>query len=174
MVKLLGACSPFLLAATMAAAAVDGQTPLPAQQQQITAIGCVTRNGAVDVDKGIRRLNMDPNGLALTTARIVGSANNRSSAVPGSIPEGTNSGTIPRETIVGGRTENADTIAFALTGDRLKALGEQVGRRVEIVGRVTANQTGGEQPRGSGPAHPSTELPKLEVLSFRAATGACP
>ena len=36
MVKLLGACSPFLLAATMAAAVVDGQTPLPAQQQQVS------------------------------------------------------------------------------------------------------------------------------------------
>lgn len=171
MVKLLGAFSLVLLAATMSAAVIDGQTPLPAQQQQITAIGCITRNGVVDVDKGVRRLNMDPNGLALTTARIVGSGSNRSSAVPGSSPEGTNSGTIPRETIVGSRTEQADTVAFALTGERVKALGEQVGRRVEIIGRVTTNQTGGEQPRGS--AHPSTELPKLEVVSFRAATGAC-
>ena len=171
MVKLIGACSPVLLAATMAGGVVDGQTPVPAQPQQITAIGCITRNGVVDVDKGVRRLNMDPNGLALTTARIVGNGNNRSSAVPGSVPEGTNSGTIPRETIVGGRTEAPETVAFALTGDRVKALGEQVGRRIEIVGRVTSTQTGGEQ--SSGSAHPSTELPKLEVLSFRAATGAC-
>jgi len=170
MVKLIGACSPVLLAATMASIAVDGQTAQLPPPQQVTAIGCITRNGDVDVDKGVRRLNMDPNGLALTTARIVRSGTSRSSAVPGSIPEGTNSGTIPRETIVG-RTEAPETVAFALTGDRVKALGEQVGRRIEIVGRVTSTQTGGEQSRGS--AHPSTELPKLEVLSFRAATGAC-
>src|SRR5215217_9315744 len=109
MMKLLGACSPVLIAATMAVGVADGQTPRPAQTQQITAIGCVTRNGVVDVDKGVRRLNMDPNGLALTTARIVVSGTNRSSAVPGSVPEGTNSGTIPRETIVGSRTEEAAT-----------------------------------------------------------------
>jgi hypothetical protein len=172
MMKLLGACSPVLLAATMTVGDADAQAPRPAQPQQITAIGCVTRNGVVDVDKGVRRLNMDPNGLALTTARIVGSGTNRSSAVPGSVPEGINSGTIPRDTIVGSRTEEAETVAFALTGDRVKALGEQVGRRIEVVGRVTSNHTGGEQPRES--AHPSTELPKLEVLSFRSATGACP
>ena len=172
MVKLIGACSPVLLAATMASIAVDGQTAQPTPPEQVTAIGCITRNGVVDVDKGVRRLNMDPNGLALTTARIVRSGTSRSSAVPGSIPEGTNSGTIPRETIVGGRTKEPDTVAFALTGDRVQALGEQVGRRIEIVGRVTSNRSGIDQPGGS--AHPSTELPKLEVLSFRAATGACP
>src|SRR5215212_5661901 len=110
MVKLLGACSPVLLAATMAVGVVDGQAPLPTQPQQITAIGCVTRNGVVDVDKGVRRLNMDPNGLALTTARIVVSGTNRSSAVPGSAPEGTNSGTIPRDTSVGNRTAEAETV----------------------------------------------------------------
>lgn len=173
MVKLLGACSPVLLAATMATA-VDGQTQTPrtAQPQQITAIGCITRNGVVDVDKGVRRLNMDPDGLALTTARVVGSGATRSSAVPGSLPEGTNSGTIPRDTIVGGRTGQPDTVAFALTGDQVKALGAQVGRRIEVVGRVTSNPPA-DAPSG-GSAHPSTKLPTLEVLSFRAASGACP
>ena len=173
MVKLIGACSPVLLAATMAAGVVDGQTALPAPQPQITAIGCITRNGVVDVDKGVRQLNMDPKGLALTTARIVRSDSTRSSAVPGSLPEGRDTGTIPQQTIVGGRTEQPDTLTYALTGDpvKVKALGDQVGRRIEIVGRVTSNQSGVEPSRGS--AHPSTELPSLEVLSFRAASGTC-
>jgi hypothetical protein len=196
MLKLIGACSPILLAAAVSGAAVDGQTSVPAQQQQqITAIGCVTRNGAVDVDKGVRRLNMDANGLALTDARIIRSGTNRSSAVPGSQPDGSDSGTIPQQTIVGGRREEPDTIAFALTGAQVRALGEHVGRRVEITGVSATGQKGVEQPRGTGgsvrdaapvpgvgtreerpgepAAHPSTELPKLEVLSFRAATGPC-
>ena len=198
MLKLISASSPLFLAATIATSAVHGQTPPSGQQPplQITAIGCVTRNGTVDVDKGVRRLNMDPNGLALTTARIVGAPGNRASAVPGSVPEGSNSGTIPRDTIVGGRTEEPQTTAFELTGDQVTAMGEQVGRRVEVVGRLTQAQASGAQPRGTtgstrdaapvpgagtreerpgeGSAHPSTELPKLEVLSFRRATGACP
>ena len=152
MLKLIGASSPLFLAATIAATAVDGQTPPPgqqSQQQQITAIGCVTRNGAVDVDKGVRRLNMDPNGLALTTARIVGVPGNRASAVPGSVPEGSNSGTIPQGTIVGGRTENPETTAFALSGDQVTALGELVGGRVVVVGRLTQEQPTAVQPRGT-------------------------
>jgi len=196
--KLLSAFSPVLLAATMAGAIVDGQAPAPATppQQQVTVVGCVTRNGTVDVDNGLRRLNMDPNGLALTTARIVASGNARTSAVPGSTPDGNNSGTIPQQTIVGGRTEQPDTLSFALTGQQVNALGEQVGRRVEVVGRMAAVSPADSQTRGTtgtardaapvpgagtrqeapgeGSAHPSAELPRLEVVSFRSATGACP
>jgi hypothetical protein len=199
MLKLIGATSPLFLAATIAATVVDGQTPPNGQQspqQPITVVGCVTRNGAVDVDKGVRRLNMEPDGLALTTARIVGGRGDRTSAVPGSSPEGSNSGTIPQGTIVGGRTGDPETTSFALSGDQVTALSEQIGRRVEVVGRLTQAQSTGVQPRGTsgssreaapvpgagtreerpgeGSAHPSTELPKIVVLSFRQATGACP
>ena len=199
MVKLVGACSPIFLAASMVAAVVDAQTPpvrQPQAPQQVTAVGCVTRNGVVDVDKGTRLLNMDPDGLALTTARVIQTGNNRSSAVPGSQPDGSNSGTIPQQTIVGGASPNPETATFALAGDQVKALGEHVGRRVEVVGRVAAASPAADgQTRGTAgavrdaapvpgvgtreerpaetSAHPSTELPKLEVLSFRAATGPC-
>ena len=224
MVKLIAVCSPIFVAASMTAAVAGGQTasvntaPQSGQpQQQITAVGCVTRNGTTDVDKGLRLLNMDPNGLALTSARIVRSGDNRASAVPGSAPEGANSGTIPQQTIVGGRTPASETLAFALAGDQLKALGEHVGRRVEIVGRLTSagNTSAGNPSAGNGSvpagngsaggeaaqtrgttgsdrdatpgavtgtreqrpaessAHPSNELQKVEVVSFRPATGAC-
>jgi hypothetical protein len=197
MVKVIGACSPVFLAASMLVAVVDGQTSTAnlQPQQQITAIGCITRNGVVDVDKGTRLLNMDPDGLALTTARVIRTGNSRSSAVPGSQPDGANSGTIPDQTIVGGaRSGDPDTVTFALAGAQVKALGEHVGRRIEVVGRVTSTgQATAAQPRGTSgrdaapvpgvgtreerpaeaSAHPSTELPKLEVMSFRAATGPC-
>jgi hypothetical protein len=196
MVKLIGGCSSVLLAAMIASATAHGQAPA-STPQQITAIGCVTRNGEVDIDRGVRSLNMDPNGLALTTARIIRSGSGRASAVPGSQPDGSDSGTIPQQTIVGGRrTEEPDTVTFELTGDQVKALEKQVGRRVEIVGRVTTTRQAGvdhsvgtaaaprdaapvpgvgtrEERAGESSAHPSTELPKLEVLSFRGATGAC-
>jgi hypothetical protein len=166
MVKLMTACSPLLLAATIATVPVDGQAPSPARQ--VTAIGCITRNGVVDVNKGTRLLNMDPNGLALTAARITDAGTNRPSAVPGSAPDGRDSGTIPRETIAGAQPKEPDAITFELTGDQVKALGSQVGRRVEVVGRLTEAARPTE-----ATAHPSTELAKLEVTSFRGATGGC-
>src|SRR5690349_8493184 len=107
MVKLMTAFSPLLLAATISTGAVGEQAPAAAQ---VTAVGCVTRNGTVDVNKGIRLLNMDPNGLALTTARITDAGASRRSAVPGSQPEGRDTGTIPRDTVVGAQPREADTV----------------------------------------------------------------
>jgi hypothetical protein len=83
---------------------------------------------------------------------------------------------------------------FALTGDRLAGLGDFVGRRVEVVGRV-AQSADAAQARGTtgsprdaapvpgvgtreerpaeGTAHPSAEVRILDVVSFRGATGGC-
>jgi hypothetical protein len=197
MLRLIGGFSPILLGATIATAAVAGQTPVSAPQQ-VTAVGCVTRNGVVDVSRGTRLLNMEPDGLALTAARMTNLGGNRQSAVPGSAPDGHDTGTIPRQTIVGGRSGEPDTITLALTGDRVKALDSYVGRRVEVTGRIVnasasktpvppAQGTAGatrdaapvpgvgtrEERPAEGTAHPSTELQKLDVLSFRGITGPC-
>ena len=90
-----------------------------------------------------------------------------------------------------------DTTSFALTGSGASGLGELVGKRVEIVGRLAEDATpstaaqprgtagttqapasGGltgtrEQRAGESSAHPSAELRKLEVVSFRGVTGGC-
>src|SRR5689334_19113056 len=99
MVKVIAACSPLFVALTTAIG-VAGQTSTP-PTQQITVSGCVVRNGAVDVDKGVRQLDIAPNALALTNAKIVSVGNPRTSAVPGSVPDGAGSGTIPPKTAVG-------------------------------------------------------------------------
>ena len=204
-VKVITACSPLLVALTVAASAVEGQTPRPTSSQQVTVVGCVARNGAVDPDKGTRILNTEPNGLALMEARIMTAGGGRASAVPGSAPEGRDSGTIPQQTIVGPRPQESAPLSFALSGGQLKELGSYVGRRVEIVGRTAtaADRTGSGEIRGTSgatdparsatrgestapgsgtreerpseapTAHPSAEMQKLDVISFRAVTGAC-
>src|SRR3954469_9061190 len=199
MLKLIAVASPTLLAATMAVGAAGSQSPQPTRQQPpspTTVIGCVVRNGAVDVDKGTRVLDLQPGALALTSARITSGSSGRAAQVPGTEPQDHNTGTIPQRTIVGGRSSEPDTLSFALTGARPAGLGDMVGRRVEIVGRVAPLKASpADHPRatsgtnrdaapvaGSGTreerpgertAHPSAELQTLDVISFRGVTGAC-
>ena len=202
MVKLVAVMSPVLLAATIAAGpAAEGQTSGPAgttgaAARQVTVVGCVARNGDVDIDKGTRTLNIGPGALALTGAKLL--TGQPAGGVPGTPPQDHDSGTIPRATIVDGQPAQAETMSFALTGNRVSGLGELVGRRVEIVGRLSDNSPAtstAAQPRGTNgtdqgrspvagggtreeragesSAHPSAELRKLEVVSFRGVTGAC-
>ena len=201
MVKLVAATSPILLAATMAAGpAAGGQTPAPTGTNrtaapQVTVVGCVARNGDVDIDKGTRTLNIGAGALALTGARRL--SRPAAGGVPGTAPQDNDSGTIPRRTINDGQPDEMETTTFALTGNGTAGLAELVGRRVEIVGRLSddAASPGTPQLRGTtgtsqGPtpvpgtgtreeragessAHPSAELRKLEVVSFTKATGAC-
>jgi hypothetical protein len=199
MVRLVQGFGSAITAAMLIGGVVEAQSPAPAAPQEITVVGCVTRNGDTDIDKGVRRLDIEPNALALTNARVTGTDTRRSSAVPGSIPDGSNTGTIPGNTIVGQRTSQPDTRSFALKGDRVKALESRVGERVEIVGRLTASPAGTSDQargttgttgttRGAAPvpgvgtreerpaepsAHPSAEFSPLEVLSFRGVTGGC-
>src|SRR6478735_1417077 len=195
MLKLIAVASPTLLAATLAAGTAGGQvTAAQTTSPQVTVVGCVVRNGAVDVDKGTRVLNIAPGALALTAARI--SAGGRSNGVPGTPPQDHDSGTIPQRTIVGGRSGEPGTAAFELTGDHLTGLGDLVGRRVEVIGRLAAaTPASGDRPRATtgttrdatpvtgagtreehaseGPAHPSADLRQLDVVSFRGVAGAC-
>jgi hypothetical protein len=196
MVRLLQGFGSAVAAAMLIGAVVEAQSPAPTAPQEITVVGCVTRNGDTDIDKGVRQLDIEPNALALTNARVTGTDTSRSSAVPGSTPGGSNTGTIPGNTIVGQRTSEPETRSFALKGDRVKALESHVGERVEVVGRLTSSPAGpGDQARGTtgttrgaapvpgvgtreerpaeSSAHPSAELSALEVLSFRGVTGGC-
>lgn len=163
MLKLIAVASPILLAATVAAATPQGTGGAQPAASRVIVVGCVVRNGAVDVDKGTRALEIPPGALALTNARIT--ANGRG-GVPGAPARDSDSGTIPRDTIVGKQSAEPATLAFELTGDHVAALGDLVGRRVEVVGRLAlATAKAG--------AHPSAELQKLDVVSFRGVTGAC-
>jgi len=197
MLRIVAGMSLILLAASLVGAAAGAeqapaagaQQPLP---QQVSVVGCVARNGDVDVNRGTRTLDLEPGALALTAARIMGSG--RSSGVPGAPPADRDSGTIPQRTIVGGQPAATETTAFALTGAKATDLGSLVGRRVEIVGQIaravprpsdqpreaSGNQrgagavTGTREERPDEPtAHPSSELRTLEVTSFKEISGPC-
>jgi hypothetical protein len=195
--KAIVGTTPILLAATMvvgAAAPQAGDTKAGQNTAApLTIVGCVVRNGSVDPDKGTRTLDIAPGALALTNASVL-TSRGRTGSAPGTVPQEGNTGTIPQRTIVGGRGDDPGTMAFELTGAASAKLGEFVGRRVEVVGRVgdsaTGNQTRGttgtprnaapargvgtrEERPAEGTAHPSAELKQLEVVSFRGATGGC-
>jgi hypothetical protein len=193
--------SPRVIAIAMTlAASTTAAQPQVAPPQQVTVIGCVTRNGAVEHDKGTRELQTVDNGLVLSDARITVTGRGRASAVPGSLPSGTDSGTIPQRGSVVGRTPTpnpTNTGGFTLVG-KIGRIDDFVGRRVEVTGiiRETSNPAGETaQPRGvtgsdrpesvvtdsgtreerpaEASSHPSADLQRLEVISFRGATGAC-
>jgi len=195
MVKVFAGISPILVAATLVMGAADVRQSAQAPTQPsapTTIVGCVVRNGSVDPDKGTRTLNIAPGALALTDARILGDAARAGAAPSG--PQGSDTGTIPQRTIVGARGNEPSTLSFALVGDRTAGLDNFVGRRVEVVGHVNAgaeaNQARGttgaprdaapvpgvgtrEERPAEGTAHPSAEMRKLEVVSFKATTGDC-
>lgn len=196
MVRFLAATTPMLLAATIAAGAAGQQSPAnttgDTPAAPLTIVGCIVRNGSVDPNKGTRTLDIAPGALALTNARVVSSG--RGGAGSGAVPQDSNTGTIPQRTIVGGRGDGPDTQTFALSGERVSNLGEFVGRRVEIVGRIADGPDGSQArgttgtSRGAAPvpgvgtreerpaessAHPSAELQTLNVVSFKGVSGGC-
>jgi hypothetical protein len=197
MLRIVVATSPIFLAASLVAGTAGAQQASPAGAQQpvppqVTVVGCVARNGDVDVNRGTRTLDLEAGALALTAARIVDG--NRNGGVPGAPRPDTDSGTIPQRTIVGNQPATPDTTAFALIGAKSTDLESLVGRRVEIVGRITSavprgddrgttgNQRGAAPVAGAGTreerpdertAHPSAELRRLEVMSYKGITGSC-
>lgn len=198
MFKVFAGISPILVAATMAAGAAEPQQSTAARENQtspaapVTVVGCVVRNGAIDPNKGTRTLDLAPGALALTNARVLATGE-RTGGSPAAPPQDTNTGTIPQRTIVDGGGTQPSALTFALTGDHSTALGDLVGRRVEVVGRVgaVANATAArgtsgqrdaapvpgvgtrEERPSEGTAHPSAELRSLDVVSFRGVTGGC-
>jgi hypothetical protein len=196
MLKVIVATSPFVLAATLVAGGA-GQQQAPAASARnpaaITVVGCVVRNGDVDPDKGTRTLDLPAGALALTGARVV-APGGRNGQTSGTVPQESNTGTIPQRTIVDGGGGDSATTTFALTGEAVAKLGDLVGRRVELVGRMVDSAAAAQPrgttgtPRGAAPvpgigtreerpaetsAHPSAELKQLEVASFRGVTGGC-
>lgn len=154
----------------------SAQRPAPQQpgSQPVTVIGCLARNGDVEHDRGTRQLNTDAKGFALTEARITSAGTGRTSAVPGSSPNGQDTGTIPRNDIVAGRQAASNTTnaaGFALSGKNVEKLADLVGQRIEVVGTLAPD--GASEKATEPTAHPSADLRRLEVISFRGVAGAC-
>lgn len=108
--------------------------------------------------------------LALTDATVSGARSpGVLSAVPGSVPSGSGSGTV-REVVGTSGTTQAAGFTLAPASGGLRDLSRHVGERVEVVGSV---EGGGVERAPADTAHPSAATRVLTVSSFRALGGSC-
>jgi hypothetical protein len=156
-----GTCAPLIRVDENAKRASDGERPAVARLAASTPIvdrvrvqGCVLR---------------DPSGserLVLSQAVIRRPDVGSTSAVPGSLPSGSGSGTTgaPRAVATGGATQ-----AFYLVGqDKLTMA--LLGSRAEIIGILGAAD---DVPAARGTGHPSAPVRPLTVETVRSIGGAC-
>jgi len=180
-----------------ASAAPHGRAaqPVPAPAPEVTAIGCVAQLLDTAAAPPTGHEQGAATGLTLTRARVTlrdaggGGAPPRS-AVPGSLPAGSGSGTTPDSAGKSG----AATVEQSLwvVGTKSAELTRFVGKRVEAVGvidtrlepnpgtpKVTdagaagARRSTAAQPEPPALAHPSAPTRALSVTSFRVLDEAC-
>ena len=136
------------------ASAPDAGTP-------ITVIGCLVREEVPD-GSGASYLAVVGAVTGAGTSRVQGSA------VPGSFPSGTGSGTIGTT----GTSANVQPWAFRLvTSDPTVA--RRVGQRVEVVGTAERVDPGAKETNSGTTAHTTAPTRQIRVTSVRAASGAC-
>ena len=141
-------------ATTPRASARDAGTP-------ITVIGCLVREDAPD-GSGTSYLAVVGAVSGAGTSRVQGSA------VPGSFPSGTGSGTIGTT----GTSSSVQPWAFRLiTTD--PAVARRVGQRVEVVGTAERVDSGVSDTRNATTAHATAPTRQIRVTSVRAASGSC-
>jgi hypothetical protein len=125
----------------------------------ITVIGCLVREEAAD-----------GSGMYLAVVGTVAGAGEsrvQGSAVPGSLPSGTGSGTIGTT-----GTSNIQPSAFRLvTTD--PSVAQRVGQRVEVVGTAERADVSGSNVSNATTAHTSVPTRQIRVTSVRAASGSC-
>jgi hypothetical protein len=127
----------------------------------ITVIGCLVREDMPD-GSGASYLAVVGAVTGAGTARVQGSA------VPGSFPSGTGSGTIGTT----GTSANVQPWAFRLiTSDPTVA--RRVGQRVEVVGTAERADAGVNDTRTTTTAHTTAPTRQIRVTSVRAASGSC-
>ena len=170
--------------------------PSPEIAEPITAVGCLVRQTPGGTALSSQTVppgdDLVLSGAALAPARAVDA-----SAVPGSAPSGSGSGTVPSSASAG-RTdpgpapERSFSLAARSAAERA-ALAKLVGQRVEIVGTVEGDDVRGRSERAPGRtgdaaaaagtsgrvetappvSHPSAPMQRMTVSSFRAVVGSC-
>jgi hypothetical protein len=178
--------SALLLGATLVTAtAVQPQAPVP----EVTVNGCVMRQPDSIPAPPVGHEQEAARGLSLTQVTMRSDEQTRPprSAVPGSLPSGSGSGTIPDTSPLRGPVSEQQ--AFWLVGDKAIELARFVDRQAEVVGRFdernAANpgdadagavserrSTAAPAPRPN-PAHPSAPTRVLRVVSFRVLDQSC-
>jgi hypothetical protein len=105
--------------------------------------------------------------LALTDARPVERVPRTGSAVPGSLPAGSGSGTVGTTGVARGDAV-AESRAYRLSGQE-SALTAYVGRRVEVTGRIDSDESRSNRET----AHTSAPEQRVGVTSFQSIGGSC-
>lgn len=158
------AASPVAIAAPAPQSAASDTTPRASVRDAgtpITVIGCLVREDAPD-GSGTSYLAVVGAVSGAGTSRVQGSA------VPGSFPSGTGSGTIGTT----GTSSSVQPWAFRLiTTD--PAVARRVGQRVEVVGTAERVDSGVTDTRNATTAHTTAPTRQIRVTSVRAASGSC-
>ena len=148
-------------------------------EQQITLTGCVQRESEYRKAQDAGRGGVAGTGVGVGNEFILTDASTSSATTAGARPaEPTN------PTGTGGTAASAK-MAYELTGPNEGQVGQYVGRRVEISGRLkaaettaggqpTGGATAGQPPRGVDVASKDLKLREFEVTSVKEATGTCP
>lgn len=139
----------------------EPRAAVPDPGTPITVIGCLVREEMPD-GSGASYLAVVGTVTGAGTSRVQGSA------VPGSFPSGTGSGTIGTT----GTSANVQPWAFRLvTSD--PAVARRVDQRVEVVGTAEPVDDGVNDTRNTTTAHTTAPTRQIRVTSVRAASGSC-
>jgi hypothetical protein len=167
----LTAQSPPSQAPTQTPSSSATQQATKAPEEQVTIVGCVQREADYRRANNLGRGGAVGTGAGVQNEFVLINASVKREPAPSDAPAGT-SGTV----------EGTD--AYELTGKNESSVGSFVGRRVEIVGKLKAAETGpAGTTGGASAAMPPTgvdvvskdlKLREMEVFSVRETTGTCP
>jgi hypothetical protein len=179
--------------------AAAAQSKAQASTDQVTVAGCVAVQTDTAFGTTVRENADTATGLLLTKATNVARPAQVPSAVPGSRPSGSGSGTTPGAVGSSGRAP-ADAVAgmtYALAGPRVGEMKKLAGQRIEVIGTLDPETTPKPQPAGAAraagegraqdrasgeqrvepspapSAHPSANPVRITVTAFRTVAGTC-
>jgi hypothetical protein len=184
-----GTCAAAVLAlGTVTFAQTSGQSQPPTSQptqsaqaqpsagNQVTITGCVQREADYRAANNLGSGGAVGTGVGVANEYILTSA----TIAPGSSPAVGTSGTGNPEA----GAPSAAPMAYELTGPNEGQVGEFVGKRVEIIGKLkagdmgpggaTGGATAGAPPAGVDVKSKDLKLREIEVTSVRETTGTCP
>ena len=132
-------CGMALMAAGIASAQRDGTGTAAQRDAQppapITVTGCVTQPAGQPV--GTAGGSSQATQLLLTNAAVNPAPTGTASAVPGSRPSSSNTGTLPAQPVSPSQSPSEKaTVTYTLLGSRVPDLAKYSGQRVEVMGTV--------------------------------------
>jgi hypothetical protein len=164
----------------------SGQTQMPHQDhmaaQPVTIVGCVQREADYRSANNLGRGGAVGTGVGVGNEFVLINASMSTSMTStAGAATGTTTGTAG--TAGGAATAGAGQ-AFEVSGEKEAQLEQYVGKRVEVVAKLKAAETGpagttggataGKPPTGVDITSPDLRLKEIEIVSVRESTGTCP